>query len=144
MGVSPNAVKISNRNNEGIRINFTATVGKRVSQCYVTSVISTIGVTTSDAICLGGGTHKGKSQCNVCLKRQAVANPLFGKGRLKIFSDDLLFIEQIPQTADNPTDKLLQFRVDFLLFPRKANKSRKNIKNVKKLRTNSLISCNYM
>ncbi|HIF8621129.1 TPA: hypothetical protein ACX5D6_001544, partial [Neisseria meningitidis] len=66
------------------------------------------------------------------------------QGRLKIFSDDLLFIEQIPQTADNPTDKLLQFRVDFLLFPRKANKSRKNIKSVKKLRTNSLISCNYM
>ncbi|ADY96873.1 TPA: hypothetical protein WI689_000678 [Neisseria meningitidis] len=68
LGVSPNAVKISNRSNEGIRINFTATVGKRVSQCYVTSVISTIGVTTSDAICLGGGTHKGKSQCNALLK----------------------------------------------------------------------------
>ncbi|HEZ0495442.1 TPA: hypothetical protein WGQ16_001391 [Neisseria meningitidis] len=68
LGVSPNAVKISNRSNEGIRINFTATVGKRVSQCYVTSVISTIGVTTSDAICLGGGTHKDKSQCNALLK----------------------------------------------------------------------------
>ncbi|HGO9271456.1 TPA: hypothetical protein ACLBI1_001063 [Neisseria meningitidis] len=68
LGVSPNAVKISNRSNEGIRINFTATVGKRVSQCYVTSVISTIGVTTSDAICLGGGMHKGKSQCNALLK----------------------------------------------------------------------------
>ncbi|RPB89487.1 hypothetical protein JY15_02760 [Neisseria meningitidis] len=87
---------------------------------------------------------KAKVNAMLCLKRQAVANPLFGKGRLKIFSDDLLFIEQIPQTADNSTDKLLQFRVDFLLFPRKANKSRKNIKNVKKLRTNSLISCNYM
>ncbi|EFE50469.1 hypothetical protein NEIELOOT_00626 [Neisseria elongata subsp. glycolytica ATCC 29315] len=42
-----------------------------------------------------------------CLKRQAAANPLFGKGRLKIFSDGLLFIGQTPQTADNPTDKLL-------------------------------------
>ncbi|ENX1084325.1 hypothetical protein FBS47_08925 [Neisseria gonorrhoeae] len=50
------------------RINFTATVGKRVSQCYVTSVISTIGVTTSDAICSGGGTNKAKSQCNALLK----------------------------------------------------------------------------
>ncbi|EEZ53931.1 TPA: hypothetical protein ACKN6K_001508 [Neisseria gonorrhoeae] len=65
---SPDAVKISNRSNEGIRINFTATVGKRVSQCYVTSVISTIGVTTSDAICSGGGTNKAKSQCNALLK----------------------------------------------------------------------------
>ncbi|ENX7167777.1 hypothetical protein DV048_08675, partial [Neisseria gonorrhoeae] len=45
-----------------------ATVGKRVSQCYVTSVISTIGVTTSDAICSGGGTNKAKSQCNALLK----------------------------------------------------------------------------
>ncbi|WP_154953870.1 hypothetical protein [Neisseria flavescens] len=68
LGTSPNAVKISNRSNEGIRINFTATVGKRVSQCYVTSVTSTIGVTTSDAICSGGGAHKGKGQCNALLK----------------------------------------------------------------------------
>ena len=68
LGTSPDAVKISNRSNEGIRINFTATVGKRVSQCYVTSVTGTIGVTTSDAICSGGGAHKGKDQCNALLK----------------------------------------------------------------------------
>ena len=50
---------------------------------------------------------KAKVNAMPCLKRQAAANPLFGKGRLKIFSDGLLFIGQTPQTADNPTDKLL-------------------------------------
>ncbi len=64
------------------------------------SVISTI-VTTSDAICLEAERTKAKVNAMLCLKRQTVANPLFGKGRLKIFSDDLLFIEQIPQTRQS-------------------------------------------
>lgn len=68
LGTSADAITISNRSNEGIRINFTATVGKRSSQCYVTSTASMIGVVTSDAICSGGGAHKGTGQCNALLK----------------------------------------------------------------------------
>lgn len=68
LGTNANAVKISNRSHDGVRINFTATVGKRASQCYVTSVTSLIGVTVSDAPCSGGGAHKGAGQCNALLK----------------------------------------------------------------------------
>lgn len=68
LGTSADAITISNRSNEGVRINFTATTGKRSSQCYVTSTASMIGVVTSDAICSGGNAHKGAGQCNALLK----------------------------------------------------------------------------
>lgn len=68
LGTNAEAITISNRSNEGLRINFTATTGKRSSQCYVTSTPSVIGVVTSDAICSGGGAHKGEGQCNALLK----------------------------------------------------------------------------
>lgn len=68
--VSPDQITISNRSNEGIRINFTATVGKRAHQCYVTSTVSMMGVLTSDALCSsqrGSGSGK-KVRCNKLLK----------------------------------------------------------------------------
>ncbi|MDO4249115.1 MAG: hypothetical protein Q4C79_09210 [Neisseria sp.] len=72
LGVQPSQINISNRQNEGVRINFTATVGKRSSQCYVTNAVGVIGAMTSDAICSGSaGSQANKSpngQCNALLK----------------------------------------------------------------------------
>ncbi len=61
LGVDTSQVKISNRENSGIKINFTATVGKKSNQCYVTSSVGVV----SDAICSGGG----KTTCNELLKK---------------------------------------------------------------------------
>jgi len=71
LGVNPSAVSISNRRNEGITIYFTATVGGRSSQCYVTNSVTVIGAVTSDALCSGGGAREATrrtGQCNALLK----------------------------------------------------------------------------
>ena len=55
LNTDASAVKISNRSNEGVQINFTATVGKR---------------STSGAVCNGGsgGTAKSTGSCNDLLR----------------------------------------------------------------------------
>lgn len=71
LGTTPNAVTISNRSSEGVRVNFTATVGKRANQCYVTHSVGN----TSDAICSGTGSRPGVTRrqgsggtCNALLR----------------------------------------------------------------------------
>ncbi len=70
LNTDASAVKISNRSNEGVQINFTATVGKRSHQCYVTNALTFFGPATSDAVCNGGRGTTGKStgSCNDLLR----------------------------------------------------------------------------
>ncbi len=64
LGVDKSKVKISNRENNGIKINFIATVGKKQNRCYVTSSVGVV----SDAICSGGG----KTTCNDLLRKAGI------------------------------------------------------------------------
>ena len=71
LGTSPDKVTISNRRNEGITIHFTATVGGRATQCYVTNSVTMIGAMTSDALCSDNAAKaalRRTGQCNDLLK----------------------------------------------------------------------------
>ena len=70
LNTDASAVKISNRSNEGVEINFTATVGKRSHQCSVTNALTFFGSVTSGAVCNGGRESTGKStgSCNDLLR----------------------------------------------------------------------------
>ena len=70
LNTDASAVKISNRSNEGVQINFTATVGKRSHQGYVTNALTFFGPATSGAVCNGGsgGTAKSTGSCNDLLR----------------------------------------------------------------------------
>lgn len=71
LNTTPDRVTISNRENENIRIDFVATVGKRSHQCYLTAG----GGAISDAICSGANSvksnpkQKSQAQCNELLKQ---------------------------------------------------------------------------
>ena len=56
LNTDASAVKISNRSNEGVQINFTATVGKRSHQCYVTNALTFFGPATSSRISAMGSS----------------------------------------------------------------------------------------
>lgn len=76
LGVDPASIVISNRGSEGVRINFTATVGGKANQCYVTHAVSVAGSQVSDALCSGARASKGAAQgkskdpgsCNALLR----------------------------------------------------------------------------
>lgn len=77
LGIERSGFVISDRQDEGIRTNYTvkATSGKTYS-CYVTGTVSVIGRVVSDAICaeLGGASAKpaaakaAPASCNALLK----------------------------------------------------------------------------
>lgn len=84
LGVAPSQLTISERTNDNLRTDYTATTNAgKAYRCYVTGTFTVAGRDVSDAVCKAAGRGSGasasdsssdKAECNALLKAAGKCN----------------------------------------------------------------------